>query len=55
MIMAFIEVKQYLKSLPTLVLPNPDDMLLLYAVATNTVVSTVIIIERTEANKEVKQ
>jgi hypothetical protein len=27
--MAFIELKQYLNSLPTLILPNSDDVLLL--------------------------
>jgi ethanolamine utilization protein EutP (predicted NTPase) len=44
-----------LKSLPTLVPPKPDDVLLLYVGATNTVVSTDIAIERKEANTEVKQ
>jgi hypothetical protein len=42
---AFIELKQYLKSLPMLVLSKPDDMLLLYVVATETLVSTVITVE----------
>jgi hypothetical protein len=41
----FIELKQYLKSLLTLVPPNPDDVLLLYVAATDTVVSIVIAIE----------
>jgi hypothetical protein len=50
----FIELKQYLKSLPTLVPPKPDDVLLWYVVATDTVVSTVIAVERTEATTEVK-
>jgi hypothetical protein len=51
----FIELKQYLKSLPTLVPPKPDDVLLLYVVATDAVVSTVIIVEWPEATTEVKQ
>jgi hypothetical protein len=53
--MAFTELKQYLKSLPTLVQPKPNDVLLLYIVATDTVVSTVITVERPEAMTEVKQ
>jgi hypothetical protein len=52
---AFIELKQYLKYLPTLVPPKPDDMLLLYITTTDAVVSTIIIIERPEATMEVKQ
>jgi hypothetical protein len=51
----FIELKQYLKSLPMLVPQKSDDMLLLYVATTGTVVSTVITIERTEATTEVKQ
>jgi hypothetical protein len=51
---AFIELKQYLKSLPTLVPPKEDDVLLLYIVATDTVVSTVITVEQPEDNTEVK-
>jgi hypothetical protein len=35
--------------------PKPDDVLLLYVVATNAVVSTVITVECTEALTEVKQ
>jgi hypothetical protein len=51
----FIELKQYLKSLPILVSLKPDDVLLLYVVATDTFVSTVIAVERPEATTEVKQ
>jgi hypothetical protein len=51
---AFVELKQYLKSLPTLVPPKPDDTLLLYVAATDIVVSTAIIVERPEASTEVK-
>jgi hypothetical protein len=52
---AFIELKQYLKSLPTLVPPKPDDVLLLYVTTTDAVVSTVIAVEWTEATTEVKR
>jgi hypothetical protein len=52
---AFIELKQYLKSLPTLVSPKPKDVLLLLVAPTDTVVSTVIVIERPEAMTKVKQ
>jgi hypothetical protein len=51
----FIELKQYLKSLSTLIPPKEDDVMLLYVIATNAVVSTVIAVEWPEANTEVKQ
>jgi hypothetical protein len=52
---AFVELKQYLKSLPTLVPPKPNDVLLLYVAATDTVVCMVITVERPEATTEVKK
>jgi hypothetical protein len=48
---AFIELKQYIKSLPTLVPLKPDDVLLLFVAA----IDTVIVVERPEATTEVKQ
>jgi hypothetical protein len=51
----FTVLKQYLKSLPTLVPPRSIDVLLLYVAATNIVVSTVIAIEWPEATTEFKQ
>jgi hypothetical protein len=51
---AFIELKQYLKSLPILVSPKPDDVLLLNVAATDTVVSMVIPVEWPKATIEVK-
>jgi hypothetical protein len=52
---AFIELKQYIKSLPTLVPPKPDDVLLLYVAVTDAVVSTIIAVEWPKAQTEVKQ
>jgi hypothetical protein len=52
---AFIKLKQYLKSLPTLVPLKEDDVLLLYVTTTDTVINTVITIEWVEANTKVKQ
>jgi hypothetical protein len=46
----FIELKQYLKYLPTLIPLKEDDVLLLYVTATDVVVSIVIIIEWLEFN-----
>jgi hypothetical protein len=53
-IMTFSELKQYLKSLPTLAPPKSDVVLLLYVAVTNIVVSTVIVVEQPEGNIEVK-
>jgi hypothetical protein len=52
---AFAELRKYLKSIPTLVPPKPDNVLLLYVAAIDTVVSTVIAVEWPEAITEVKQ
>jgi hypothetical protein len=52
---AFVELKKYLKSLPTLVPSKPDDVLLLYVAATDIVVSTIIAVEWPEVVTEVKQ
>jgi hypothetical protein len=46
---AFVELKQYLKSLLTLVPARPEDILLLYVADTDAVVNTVISMERPEA------
>jgi hypothetical protein len=52
---SLVELKKYLKSLPTLVPPKPDDVLLLYVAAIDVVVSTVIAVKRPEVVTEVKQ
>jgi hypothetical protein len=51
----FNQLKQYLKSLPTLVPPWPEDILLLYVVATDALVSTIISVEWPDASTGVKQ
>jgi hypothetical protein len=50
----FIELKQYLKSLTTLVPMKSNDVLLLYISTTDTVISTIIIVERPDVETEVK-
>jgi hypothetical protein len=52
---AFSKLKQYLKSLATLVPPKPDDILLLYVAAADTVINIVIVVEWPETNIKVKQ
>jgi hypothetical protein len=52
---AFALLKQYLKTLRTLVPSWPEDILLLYVIATDAVVSTVISVEWLDASIEVKQ
>jgi hypothetical protein len=51
---AFVQLKQYLKSLPTVTPPRPEDILLLYVAVTDAVISTVISIERLDTSTEVK-
>jgi hypothetical protein len=52
---SFAQLRQYLKSLPTLVPPWPEDILLLYVAAMDAVLSTVISIEWPDASIEIKQ
>jgi hypothetical protein len=51
----FIEIKQYLMPLPTLVPPKSNDVLQLYVFATDAVVGTIIIIKWPDARIEVKK
>jgi hypothetical protein len=51
----FVQLKEYLKSLPNLVPPWLEDILLLYVVVMDAVVSIVISIEQPDASTEVKQ
>jgi hypothetical protein len=45
---AFLEMKQYLTSLPVLVALDPSEMLFLYLAATTEVISMVLVAERSE-------
>jgi hypothetical protein len=51
----FVQLKEYLKSLPNLVPPWLEDILLLYVAVMDVVVSIVISIEQPDAWTEVKQ
>jgi hypothetical protein len=48
---AFEDLKNVLASPPVLVAPNEKELLLLYIVATHQVVSTVLVVERSEEGK----
>jgi hypothetical protein len=52
---AFVQLQQYLKSLPTLVPPRREDILLLYVAVIDAVVSMVISMDRPNASIELKQ
>jgi hypothetical protein len=52
--LSFIELKQNLKSLPTVVPSKPDNVMLLYVAATDAVIGMVIAIERLAVNIEIK-
>jgi hypothetical protein len=52
---AFIELKQYLKSLPTLIPLNSNEVPLLYVSATDAVISTIIVVEQPDAKTEAMQ
>jgi hypothetical protein len=51
----FIKLKHYLKSLPTLVPLKSNDVLLLYVSVSDVVISTIVAVERPDAQREVKQ
>jgi hypothetical protein len=52
---AFKELKQMLSIAPVLASPMPREPILLYVVATNRVVSTVVVVEREEGGKTVQR
>jgi hypothetical protein len=52
---AFKELKQMLSTAPVLASPMPREPMLLYIVATNRVVSAVVVVEREEGGKTVQQ
>jgi hypothetical protein len=53
--MAFIELKKHLRSLPTLVPLKSDDVKLLYISTTDAIISTIITVERPDTQTEAKQ